>query len=63
MIYLPEKKMSFPFGITGMKQLERVIEEGNYSDGISVGEGKKEVCFSRRTMVRPSPEKYVRMCL
>lgn len=55
--------MSFPLGFTGMKQLERVVEEGNYSDGISVGRKKKEDCFNRRAMVRPSPEKYVRMCL
>lgn len=57
--------MSFPLGFTGMKQLERVVEEGNYSDGISVGRKKKKKkdCFNRRTVVRPSPEKYVRMCL
>lgn len=56
--------MSFPLGFSGMKQLESVVEEGNYSDGISVGGGKKKPnCFNRRTMVRPSPEKYVRMCL
>lgn len=56
--------MSFPLGFTAMKQLEREVEEGNYSDGISVGrEKKKKVCFNRRALVRPSPEKYVRMCL
>lgn len=33
--------MSFPLGFSGMKQLESVVEEGNYSDGISVGGGRK----------------------
>lgn len=34
--------MSFPFGCAGMEQMESVIEEGNYSDGISVGGKKKK---------------------
>lgn len=47
------------------KQVERGAEERNYSDGLSVGrrKGKKKTYFNRRPMVRPSPEKYVRMCL
>lgn len=56
--------MSFPLSFTGMKPLEQEAEEGNYSDGISVGrKKKKKVSFNRRGLVRPSPEKYVRMCL
>lgn len=35
--------MSFPLGFTGMKHLEWEVEEGNYSDGISVGRKKKSV--------------------
>lgn len=41
MIYWRQKKMSFPPGFTGMKQLESAVEEGNYSDGISVVGGRK----------------------
>jgi len=34
--------MSFPLGFSGMKQLERVVEEGNYIDRISVRRKKKK---------------------
>lgn len=46
--------MSFPFGFTGMKQLERVIEEGNYSDGISVGGKKKKTVLTGELWLGPA---------